>query len=578
LIVTDAIGYTNTGSVFLSVIPSVLNVSIAENRTAGTSPFGVGLSVTASGGALPYQFLWDFGDGSSNSSGTTVTHTYRNGTFVTTVLVTDRNGDSSTSNVSIHATGGVSGPVVTASSVPSNGQLPLPVNFTSAETGCAHTPSYVWDFGDGQVGSGQNITHTYDETGHFVATVLASCPGQGVSEATTNVTAAWSVLGWGLFSDTYAYAPFNATAACTLGDGGVAPFDCLIDFGDGSPAARGTSTFHHIYWFAGNFPVTLTMSDGLGRNATGTATMTVLRAPLYNVTFTETGLPPGTRWSVSVAYELNLSSFGPAISMNLCNGSLYFPYNNYSYTAGSSNQDFRAMPGSFSVNGTSVNVAVAFTPVTSWVRFYETGLPNGTAWWVNVSGEPSGNSIGPQITLPLTNGTYNYSVSAANKTYHSGDGSFEVTGSLLYVSVAFSQVTYRVELVEEGLPIGTLWNVSILGATHSSLTAYINLSEPNGSYPFSIKSSTAYSPNPESGSLHVNGKNVTESIIFSKQLAGSSTFLGLPTVEGYGLVAGIVTAFALTAAILVFRSRQGKKEHVAQTEQTSTWSLPDPPT
>jgi PKD repeat protein len=558
LIVTDALGYANTSSVFLLVIPSVLNVSIAENRTSGASPLGVGLTATASGGAPPYRFLWDFGDGSSNSSGPTATHTYRNGTFVTTVLVFDKNGDSATSNVTVSATGGAATFAAIASSVLVGTYLPLRVNFTSTETGCARTPSYLWDFGDGQVGSGRNVTHTYDVAGNFVATVLISCPEQGVSEATSNVSAAWSGLGWGLFSDTYAYAPFNATIGCTP-FAGVPPFGCIIDFGDGSPAVRGVVTFHHIFWFAGNFPVTLTLSDALGRNATGTIGMTVLRAPLYNVTFTETGLPPGTRWFVSIPYSLNLSSSGPSIQMNLYNSSLNFPSSSYNFSAGSSDRDLHALPGSFWVNGTSVLVNVSFLPETFLVRFNQTGLPNGTAWWVNVSGEPSRKSIGPPIALALPNGTYSYSVSTADKTYRSGGGSLDVTGNGLNVSVEFWKVTYRVELVENGLPVGISWGI-LFGPSGASLVfaptfnSTMSFAVANGTYAFQVVSPHNYTPVPANGIISVSGANVTEPIDFSGPLSSSWS---VPPWT-YSLFVGAVGVAVFAVAAIVSHRRYAK--------------------
>jgi len=557
LIVTDALGYTNTRSVFLLVIPSALNVSIAENRTSGASPLEVGLSGTASGGAPPYRFLWDFGDGSPNSSGPTATHTYRNGTFVTTVLVIDKNGDSATSNVSVSATGGAATFVATASSVLRGTYIPLRVNFTSTETGCVGTPSYIWDFGDGQVGPGWNISHTYDEAGNFVATVLVSCPGQGVSEGTTNVSAAWSGLGWSMSSDTFAYVPFNATVGCG-GTSGVPAFGCLIDFGDGSPAARGVVTFHHIFWFAGNFPVTATISDALGRNATGTIGMTVLRAPLYNVTFTESGLPPGTRWFVSIPYSLNLSSSGPDIRMSLQNSSLNLN-SSYNFSAGSTDRALHALPGSFWVNGTSVLVNVSFLLPTFLVRFNQTGLPNGTAWWVNVSGEPSRKSTGPPVVLALPNGTYSYSVSTADKTYRSGGGSLDVTGSGLNVSVEFWKVTYRIELVENGLPAGISWGV-LFGPSGASLVfaptfnSTVSFAIPNGTYAFQIVSPHNYTPVPANGIISINGANVTEPIDFSGPPPSSWS---VPPWT-YSLFVGALSVAVFAVAAIISHRRYAK--------------------
>ncbi|EQD33604.1 thermopsin precursor, partial [mine drainage metagenome] len=96
----------------------------------------------------------------------------------------------------------------------------------------------------------------------------------------------------------------------------------------------------------------------------------------YDVTFTETGFPAGTMWSVNLSNGTNYTSTSTTLSFKAPNGT-------YDYTLYSS--DYIAVSGNFTVNGAAVNKSVAFYH-SYVVTFTETGLPSGTAWTVTVNG------------------------------------------------------------------------------------------------------------------------------------------------------------------------------------------------
>lgn len=62
----------------------------------------------------------------------------------------------------------------------SSGQAPLAVVFTASAqaSGCAESPAFLWDFGDGLVSAAQNPTHTYAAPGSYTWIMTASVPGQ----------------------------------------------------------------------------------------------------------------------------------------------------------------------------------------------------------------------------------------------------------------------------------------------------------------------------------------------------------------------------------------------------------------
>jgi len=134
----------------------------------------------------------------------------------------------------------------------------------------------------------------------------------------------------------------------------------------------------------------------------------------YTVSFTETGLPTGTTWYVNITDEPPLSSTGQTITTALPNGT-------YDCTIGSASTSFEASGISFTVNGTALPVSVTFSLVTYAVTFTETGLPSGTEWWVNITGESPLDSTGTTISMSLPNGTFTYSVSASGHSTRTGN-------------------------------------------------------------------------------------------------------------------------------------------------------------
>jgi hypothetical protein len=235
----------------------------------------------------------------------------------------------------------------------------------------------------------------------------------------------------------------------------------------------------------------------------------------YNVTFTETGLPSGTSWSVAVTPTLgdaNCTVSGSSCS-NRATGSatgttIVFPesYGLFTYTVASSNHQYLAPVGSFKVCGKPVAVSVTFSLVTYAATFTETELPSGTEWWVNVTSEPSLHSTGMTISTSLPNGSYTYTVASANKEYSASGGSFVVNGVAVQKTAAFALVTYEVTFIETGLPLGTEWWVNVTGgASYVSTTSMISISEPNGSYAYTVGSVVDYTVRPNSGTMTIDG-------------------------------------------------------------------------
>lgn len=153
-----------------------------------------------------------------------------------------------------------------------------------------------------------------------------------------------------------------------------------------------------------------------------------LIVPFYHVTFTESGLPPGTPWSVTLA-ATTVTSTSNNISFIELNGTYPYtltPPGGYGATTSS---------GNVTINGASPTVKVAFGYA---LVFTESGLPSGTPWSVKITGGGSLSSSTNTITFGETNGTYAYTVVApSGYTASPSSGVVTIAGAARSVTIVF---------------------------------------------------------------------------------------------------------------------------------------------
>ena len=176
---------------------------------------------------------------------------------------------------------------------PVYGKVGTPVNFAAAvvfPTGTA-VSQFQWDFGDGQTGFGQSVTHSYAAPGTYQVTLSALGPSGVISSATTTATIAPTAVAInsvtpGLSSvvvpsgniGVNVGGPYAGTAGGQVFFGGtqsgaIVP-QFLWDFGDGQTA--GGSSVSHIYAASGTYTVRLTVTDSItGQSATGATTASI---------------------------------------------------------------------------------------------------------------------------------------------------------------------------------------------------------------------------------------------------------------------------------------------------------------
>ena len=115
---TGTAGQTNVATVpvVVSSSGSSFFVSIAALPTSGYAPLTVSFATTQSGGTPPFNYTWTFGDGNT-SYAMNPSHVYTTtGTYLASLVVTDKNGNVSSASTSITAKFNLKGGVVTWSS------------------------------------------------------------------------------------------------------------------------------------------------------------------------------------------------------------------------------------------------------------------------------------------------------------------------------------------------------------------------------------------------------------------------------------------------------------------------------
>jgi hypothetical protein len=237
----------------------------------------------------------------------------------------------------------------------------------------------------------------------------------------------------------------------------------------------------------------------------------------YTVTFTETGLPSGTSWSVTLNGTPHISTT-TQITFSEPNGT-------YAFTVGSVN-GYKASPssGSVTLNGAPASKAITFTSVSSTnytVTFSESGLPSGTSWSVKLNGSLN-TSTTTTITFMEPNGTYPYAITDISGWHQATipyTGTVTVAGkAVTEPTLAFTQVTYSITFTESGLPSGTEWWVNLTdGPTFSSTTDSLSFVEPNGTYDYTAATADkVYAPTVSGGSFGVSGAPVGQSVTFNR--------------------------------------------------------------
>ncbi|HTP53962.1 MAG TPA: hypothetical protein VML94_03230 [Thermoplasmata archaeon] len=231
----------------------------------------------------------------------------------------------------------------------------------------------------------------------------------------------------------------------------------------------------------------------------------------YPVAFSESGLPSGTRWSLTFFpsyYGITSSSLSSSISFpSVPNGTYTF------IQAASTGYVADPVSGTVTVDGTGIDPSISFERGIP-VQFYELSLPQGQAWSVTFDGITH-SSTGGSIEFASENGTYPFSLPILPGFRASpSSGTVTVNGVLVSVGIIFTTVFYSVTFEETGLTAGTLWSITLGSHTDNSTTSQIGFSERNGTFPFQVAPEPGRNVSEPSGDVRVDGGPVVVSLVF----------------------------------------------------------------
>lgn len=227
---------------------------------------------------------------------------------------------------------------------------------------------------------------------------------------------------------------------------------------------------------------------------------------VYEITFTQSGLPSGTAWYVILNNgSIVVRGYGSYISFYEPNGTYFIEIYAQGYLANQS-------AGYVIVSGQPQSFGLIFRELY-YLKIVETGLPSGTVWSINVNGV-TGYSNTDTVEYLATNGSYQYTLGNVSGYYPEVVSStFTIYGANRTVDVKYLPFTFPVTFSETGLASGTEWGVFINGQVVSGRSQSIRLNLPNGTYDYTITGAKGYLSDSNYGILLVS--NQSAFVVFS---------------------------------------------------------------
>ncbi|MGB1317682.1 MAG: PKD domain-containing protein, partial [Flavobacteriales bacterium] len=242
-VVSDANNCSFSDTVVITQ-PEEIIVTVTSD-TAVCPDNGVSITASAVGGTGNYSYAWDngLGLGATHFVSPSVATTYN-------VQVTDQSGcAANVASVTVNIAQLPVANFTSAADAPC--VLPTTINFTNTSTGAT---GFEWLLGNGDISGDENPTASYNQSGDYTVTLIASS-GAGCSDTTTQIVTIDDVPTADFTLDN---AQGCAPLAVNFGNTSGVGLEYTWNFGDGTTSTAPNPT--HYYEIAGDYEVTLIVS------------------------------------------------------------------------------------------------------------------------------------------------------------------------------------------------------------------------------------------------------------------------------------------------------------------------------
>jgi PKD repeat protein len=243
--------------------PCALDCTAEVLPVTGVAPLTVHCAATAPSAHCDGApaFAWSFGDGGTSQE-QNPGHTYAEAGTYGWTLVVNQGGQTCTKTGSVTAIAPCTLDCA-ASATPASGTAPLAVVFAAdaAPSGCAGSPAFSWNFGDGESSSQQDPSHSYSSPGAYTWTLAVSQDGKVCERTGTVTVSAPCTLSCSAgAAPTSGTAPLDVAFTALWASNGCAGDPAFAwDFGDGGSSAEQNPS--HRYTVAGARTWTLTVTQ-----------------------------------------------------------------------------------------------------------------------------------------------------------------------------------------------------------------------------------------------------------------------------------------------------------------------------
>jgi PKD repeat protein len=310
LTVTDKDGGVTTQTTAVkvdNVTPVIVSITKPTQLSEGQA-FEFKATATDAGVNDTLTYSWNFGDNTTAVAGQNAIHTFAdNGNYNVILTVTDKDGGVTTQTTAVKVDNVA--PVIVSVTKPTqlNEGQAFEFKAMATDVGIKDTLTYLWNFGDATPNStGQNAIHTFADNGNYNVVLTVTDKDGAVTTQTTAVKVdnvapiIVSIVKPTAINQGQA-ASFSATAT----DVGVK--DTLTyawNFGDNTPTSAGQNTTH-TFTAAGNYPITLAVTDKDG--ATSITTQQITVASLPNITLNDPTITEGNSGSSNITFTITLN-------------------------------------------------------------------------------------------------------------------------------------------------------------------------------------------------------------------------------------------------------------------------------